>query len=159
MSVKLKEVKPVKLSLLCVVRLFQFCYFHCFRHSERGIKSLRLEVTFIKILHWSALIPVLFTDLTFSAFAWTNLSDLDDSLDWGFVKKVWPRYGHTSTDVLMLMCWSAFQRPHYPCILYMVSWNINGLWRAPRYGRQRLATLDGEANFLLGRVCPHLVVL
>ena len=71
-----KEVKPVKLSLLCVVRLFWFCYFHRFRYLERGIKSLGLEVTFIKILHWSALIPVLFTDLTFSAFAcrtWTIL--------------------------------------------------------------------------------------
>ena len=49
-----KEVKPVKfwpLSLFCVVRLFRFYYFRRFRHSERGIKSLRLEVTFIKILH------------------------------------------------------------------------------------------------------------
>ena len=93
-----KEVKPVKLSLLCVVRLFWFCYFHRFRHSERGIKSLRLEAKFIKILHWSALIPVLLTDLTFSAFAWTDLSDLDDPLDWAFVTWVWPHYGHTRTD-------------------------------------------------------------
>ena len=49
-----KEVKPVKfwpLSLFCVVRLFRFYYFRRFRHSERGIKSLRLEVTFVKILH------------------------------------------------------------------------------------------------------------
>ena len=96
-----KEVKPVKLSLLCVVRLFWFCYFHRFRYLERGIKSLGLEVTFIKILHWSALIPVLFTDLTFSAFAWTDLSDLDDSLDWGFVKYVWPRYAYMATSALM----------------------------------------------------------
>ena len=35
--------------------------------------------------------------------------------------------------------------------MYTVTWNINGLC-APRYGRQRVATLDGEANFLLGRV-------
>ena len=34
---------------------------------------------------------------------------------------------------------------------YTLTWNINGLC-APRYGRQRVATLDGEANFLLGRV-------
>ena len=61
-----KEMKPVKLSLLCVVRLFWFCYFHRFRYLERGIKSLGLDITFIKILHWSAPIPVLFTDLTFS---------------------------------------------------------------------------------------------
>ena len=55
-----KEVKPVKfcpLSLLSVVRLFRFCYFRRFRHFERGIKSLSLEVTFIKVrscidLHW-----------------------------------------------------------------------------------------------------------
>ena len=50
-----KEVKPVKfcpLSLFCVVHLFLFYYFRRFRHSERGIKSLRLEVTFVKILHF-----------------------------------------------------------------------------------------------------------
>ena len=34
---------------------------------------------------------------------------------------------------------------------YTVTWNVNGLC-APRYGRQRVATLDGEANFLLGRL-------
>ena len=31
-------------------------------------------------------IPVLLTYLTFSAFTWTNLSDLDDPLDSTFVK-------------------------------------------------------------------------
>ena len=48
----------------------------------------------MKILHCSALIPVLFTELTFSAFARTDLSDLDHSLDWGLLSKsaatVWP---------------------------------------------------------------------
>ena len=77
-----KEVRPVKfcpLSLFCVVRLYRFYYFRRFRHSERGIKSLRLEVTFVNLD--PALIPVLLTDLTFSAFTWTDLSDLDDPLD------------------------------------------------------------------------------
>ena len=36
--------------------------------KRNQIRSLRLEITFIKILHWSALIPVLFTGLTLSAF-------------------------------------------------------------------------------------------
>ena len=47
-----KEVKPVKfcpLSLFCVVRLFRFYYFRRFCHSERGIKSLTLEVTCIDL--------------------------------------------------------------------------------------------------------------
>ena len=35
--------------------------------------------------------------------------------------------------------------------MYTVTWNNNGLC-ALRHGRQRVATLDGEANFLLGRV-------
>ena len=75
-----KKVKPVKscpLSLLSVVRLFRFCYFRRFRHFERGIKSLSLEVTF--------LIPVLLTNLTLFAFSWTDLSDLDHPLDSAFV--------------------------------------------------------------------------
>ena len=49
-----KEVKPVKfcpLSLSYIVRLFRFYYFRRFCHSERGIKSLRLQVTCID-LHW-----------------------------------------------------------------------------------------------------------
>ena len=49
-----KEVKPVEfcpLSLLYIVRLFRFYYFRRFCHSERGIKSLRLQVTCID-LHW-----------------------------------------------------------------------------------------------------------
>ena len=36
-------------------------------------------------------------------------------------------------------------------LVYTVTWNINGLC-ALRYGRQRVATLDGEPNFLLERV-------
>ena len=50
-----KEVKPVKfcpLSLSYIVRLFRFNYFRRFCHTERGIKSLRLQVTCID-LHWS----------------------------------------------------------------------------------------------------------
>ena len=85
-----KEVRPVKfcpLSLLFVICLFWFCYFRRFRHSERGIKSLRLEVTSIMVCTKShALIPVLLTYLTFSAFAWTDLADLDDPFDSTFVK-------------------------------------------------------------------------
>ena len=49
-----KEVKPVKfcpLSLSYIVRLFRFNYFRRFCHTERGIKSLRLQVTCID-LHW-----------------------------------------------------------------------------------------------------------
>ena len=37
-----KEVKPVKLSLLCVVRLFWFCYFHRFHYLKSGIKPFLL---------------------------------------------------------------------------------------------------------------------
>ena len=51
-AMSVKEVKPVKfcsLSLSCIVRLFQFYYFRRFCHSERGIKSLRLEVTCIDL--------------------------------------------------------------------------------------------------------------
>ena len=47
-----KEVKPVKfcpLPLSYIVRLFRFYYFRRFCHSERGIKSLRLQVTFIDL--------------------------------------------------------------------------------------------------------------
>ena len=90
------QILPIITFVCC--SSFLVCYFRRFRDSEGGIKSLRLEVTFIKIMNWSALIPVLLTDLTFSAFAWTDLSDLDDLLDWAFVKWVLPRYGHTVTD-------------------------------------------------------------
>ena len=91
--IKLRVSKESKACQIFFVHLFWFCYFRRFRHSERGINSLRLEVTFIKIMNWYALIPVLLTDWSFSAFAWTDLSDLDDLLDWAFVK-----YGHTVTD-------------------------------------------------------------
>ena len=43
----------------------------------------RYQITEVKshVRKSPALIPVLLTDLTFSAFAWTDLSDLDDPLD------------------------------------------------------------------------------
>ena len=56
MSVKGSEVcqiLPIITFLCCSsfpVLLFSY-YFRRFRYSERGIKSLRLEVTFDKILH------------------------------------------------------------------------------------------------------------
>ena len=64
------------------------------------ITEFRSHVHYSKILHWSALIPVLLTNLTLSAFAWRDLSDLDHPLDWAwaFVNWVWPRYGHTRKD-------------------------------------------------------------
>ena len=37
---------PVKfrpLSLLCVIRLFRFCYFRRFRHSESSLRGRRLK--------------------------------------------------------------------------------------------------------------------
>ena len=43
---------------------------------------------------------------------------------------------------------SEFQWPQYPCIYSTLEYGLC----APRYNRQRVATLDGEANFLLGRV-------
>ena len=83
LAVKLRVSKESKacqilpIITLSVVRLFRFCYFRRFRHFERGIKSLSLEVTF--------LIPVLLTNLTLFAFSWTDLSDLDHPLDSAFV--------------------------------------------------------------------------
>ena len=96
-----KEVKPVKfcpLSLFCVVRLFRFYYFRRFRHSERGIKSLRLEVTFIKILHsflfcwriWPFLLLPGRTCRTWTILWTERLLHV--------LKQVWPQYGHTRAD-------------------------------------------------------------
>ena len=53
-AMSVKEVKPVKfcpLSLSYIVLLSRFYYFRRFCHSERGIKSLRLQVACID-LHW-----------------------------------------------------------------------------------------------------------
>ena len=53
-AMSVKEVNPVKfcpLSLSYIARLFRFYYFCRFCHLERGIKSLRLEVTSCD-LHW-----------------------------------------------------------------------------------------------------------
>ena len=63
--------------MLFVFSGFAIFDFRRFRHFERGIKSLSLEVTF--------LIPVLLTILTLFAFSWTDLSDLDHPLDSAFV--------------------------------------------------------------------------
>ena len=52
---------------------------------------------------------------------------------------------------LLLSIINCFQCPDYSCIRSIITWNINRLC-APRYGRQRVATLDGEPNVLLGRV-------
>ena len=37
--------------------------------------------------------------------------------------------------VQLLFIINCFQRPHYPCIRSIITWNINGLC-APRYGRR-----------------------
>ena len=95
-AVSVKSEACQILPIITFVYCSSFYYFRRFCHSEGGIKSLRLEVTCID-LHWF-LFCWRITDLTFSAFAWTDLSDLDDPLDCAFVKKLWPRYDHTRTD-------------------------------------------------------------
>ena len=76
------------------------------------IKSPRLEITFIKILHWSALIPVLVTGLTLSAFTgrtcrtWTIL----------WTERLLSKSGHgMATPELMTMTsgqWRQYGRNH-----------------------------------------------
>ena len=81
-AMSVKEVKPVKfcpLSLSYIVRLFRFYYFRRFCHSERGIKSLRLQVACID-LHC-------FVDgFDLFSFCLDRPVGLDDPLDCAFVE-------------------------------------------------------------------------
>ena len=98
-----------------------------------------------------ALIPILLTYLTFSAFTWTDLSDLDDPVDSTFVKyksghgMATPELmeAHNDDNVvdinsvslslsLLLSIINCFQPPHYPCIGSIITWNINRLSSALR---------------------------